>query len=171
MKKSWHKLELMEKNKTKAASPLVATVILFFLALLLGILIVNFSSYVEDSSDICQEIYEIKLVSLGNKPRICQEQVNISFSSINFLMENNAEKPVFGLHMTFIGDSETPIHLIRDYNITILPYGTSSSKYYFPNTVGTLQQFKLSVYRKLGADLVLCSKTVVAINDVPECSS
>ena len=168
---SQQSIKIMEKNKTRAASPLVATAILFFLALLLGILIVNFSSYIEDSSDICQDIYEIKLVSLGNKPRICQEQTNISSPYINFLMENNAEKPVFGLHMTFIGDSENPTHIIRDYNVTILPYGTSSSKYHFPGTIGTLQQFKLSVYRKLGADLVLCSKTAVAINDIPQCSS
>jgi len=152
----------------KAASPLVATVILFFFALLIGTLIVHFSSYIDHGNAVCNDIDNIDIAISKNNDLICQIDKGNS-SLIRFNILNNEDKPIFGLHMTFIGNtSETPF-IIRDYNTTIVPYGTASKSYSFPKSIGVLQNFKLSVYRKLGVELILCNEAVAVISSIPEC--
>jgi len=155
----------------KAASPFVATVILFALALLLGMFLVNFNTSIEEDIDACKDIYEVNLVSIGNSPRICYKNIDNDTFSLQFLTENKADKPVFGFHITVVGDSDDPIYIMRDYNASIQPYGTISKSYNLPTSIGNLTQFKLSVYRRLGADLILCQRKAIVISDIPDCDS
>jgi len=153
----------------KAASPMTATLILLIFALALGFFIVNIQTYTEESNDICTDIGKVKIAVKNTEPIICKQQFNQTHSLLKTQISNNAEKPIFGFHFTFIGNSGAPIYIHRDYNTTLLPYGGISKIFYYPNSIGILQQVKISSYRKLGADLYLCSKTPIVISEVPDC--
>ncbi len=163
-----------KKNKQrllkKGASPLVATIILFFFGILIGLLIVRFDNQIRQKDTLCDDIHQINLQYRDNKPTICYKPENSSHSSVHLIVENNAEKPVFGLKLSFIGNQSEFYQ--RDYNTTIYPYGgTVSTRYFFPQSIGGLLELRVSVYRKLGIDLILCSKDSFVISEVPECEN
>jgi hypothetical protein len=68
-----------------------------------------------------------------------------------------------------IGSSSTKQHIIRDYDTLIRPYAEVPKEYTYPNSIGTLQNMKISVYRKLGNEIILCDNTAIAISSFPEC--
>lgn len=163
-------MNLINLNK-KAASPMIATIILLVFALTLGFLLVNLTPHIEVDEDICQDIYSIRVLEIKNYPySICQElDVDEAHKSVKFFLKNDANLEVSGLHLTFIGDSFDPIYILRDYNTTIKPGSVVSKKYLFPKTIGDLKQVMISIYRKLDDSDYLCKKYSIALDSIPEC--
>ena len=160
----------MIDNK-KASSPMVTTIFLLIFALSLGFVLVNLDSYIPTYDRVCKGVYDVKIVNVRGEPRVCQAiDEDPANSSIQILIANEApDSNVDGLHLTFIGNSDNPVYVLRDFETTIKPSGVVSKKYKFPKSIGNLQQVKISIYRKIVSRLELCQKYSMIVASVPEC--
>lgn len=159
------------KLNKKSASPMLTTVFLLIFALSLGFVLVNLDTYMPSSKNICQDLYEVKVVNVKGLPWVCQKlNADAENNALKILLANEAEETtVSGLHLTFLGSSENPVHIIRDYDTVIQPAATVAKKYNYPKSIGELQQVKVSVYRKQGSKLELCTKYSIIVDSIPEC--
>lgn len=155
-------------SSRKAASPLIATVILFLIALVIGYFVTTITPKLE-TYDICEGIRDVQIHLIGEK--LCYVGFNATHNSLSFLVENRYNAPIYGYHMTLIGDSEQQVDVGRNYEFIISPYATVSLNYLYPNSIGYLKSMRLSFYRKLGNDLVLCENDFQAISSIEECSN
>ena len=163
----------MKKTKLnkKATSPMLTTIFLLIFALALGFVLVNLNDIMPEQDKVCEGMYAVKIVRVRNQPRICQEvSLDANESVLKVLLTNEAEDTnVDGLKLTFIGDSDDPVYILRDFETVIKPDGTISKKYYFPNFIGNLSQVKISLYRQIGNRLEHCSKYSLITNYIPVC--
>jgi hypothetical protein len=155
----------------KATSPFFAVIMLFAFALIIGFILTTIDPIERQSEDSCSGFENIKLLLLNDKPRICYSSLAGENNTIEFLMENNAGFSVEGVHVTTIGDSQSPVFVIRDYNTLILSGGTNFRKYFYPKSIGNLTQVKIAVYKKQANELVLCQKPSIIISSVKACIS
>jgi hypothetical protein len=155
----------------KASSPLFATIALLIFALSLGFLLIAFDPYVKRSDDICRDVHNIKVLNIKNyQNSYCQvTSQEGSNNSLKILLRNEAESSISGLHITFIGNSEDPIYVFRDYDVPLSPGSVVSKRYAFPKSIGSLNQVLVSVYKQIGKSHYLCRKSSAVLGSIPEC--
>ena len=161
------------KNK-KAASPIIAFFISAIFAIGLGVIVLNLNDYAVSQEDICLNSNSIRIALEETGPQICKFNVTADnqeriINLLYFTMENVAEVPIFGYHITMIGDSEDPIYIKRDYDIVVLPYRKLEKVYPIPDSIGNLVQVKIGIYRKLGEERVFCPESNIVTSNIPEC--
>ena len=152
---------------------MLATLVLVIVALTMGIILVSFDNTPKVEETLCEGIYDVNVVYVGDTPRICQRRdVDNENNSVSFLLENKASRDVDGLHMLFIGDSdkaENQVFIVRDYNASIKADGALSKVYKFPKSIGNLEQVKISVYRQMNSYFQLCKKYSIVLDNIPDC--
>lgn len=163
------------KTSKKAAAPIIAFFLSAILALALGIIVMNMNDYALEQENICLNSENVKLTSDDDGMKICVYNItgDSDLDTINFLyfsLENVAEVPVFGYHITMIGDLNKSQYVKRDYDIVVLPYKTLDKTYVVPENLGNIKQVKIGVYRKLGKELVFCPESQIVTSSIPICS-
>jgi len=142
----------------KGATPILATILLFFFALTIGFIIDALQNEEVDYNAVCDQLADVRIVET--------EPFCITDSDIYFTLENNAQNTVFGLHVTFITDKH---YVIRDFNKTLISGDDVFIRYPIPY-VQNLSQLSISVYRQSGLDLIKCPTPSVIVSSFPQCA-
>ncbi|MFT4304163.1 MAG: hypothetical protein ACMXYG_06365 [Candidatus Woesearchaeota archaeon] len=150
------------KNKN-SASPIVATVILFFVALFIGFGVANLTPILTDPK-VCNSIENV-IVKVDNN-NFCYTSLNETHNSFMFRIENNVNSPVYGYRITLVGDID--IDVTRNYDSIVAPYASVSINHIFPK-IGFIKSARISFYRKLGNDLILCESDFINFNYIDLC--
>ncbi|MBW2977628.1 hypothetical protein KY331_02175 [Candidatus Woesearchaeota archaeon] len=153
----------------KAVSPLVATVLLLFVAILLGILVMNWGRAQLEEASECTVDVGLSFVRLNDKPQACYSGSGTT-GAVTFIIENGISTEVSSLQLRIIGTKNV-------YN-TDLPDSHIDKGYSFMRTVpydfnlfGDIRQIRLvpKVRLQPERDPLFCVEQALAVEEINPC--
>ena len=152
----------------KGISPLVSTLILIILAIVIGIIVMNWGRAQLEAGAKCSIETNLKIVELNNAPQICYSATEKGF--IKFIVENGANINIDSLQLRTIGTkdiytTEVPQSKIeKGYTLQkIIPYSTE--------VFGKIKQIRLTpkIIVFAGEPSVLCPEQAQIVENIKEC--
>jgi len=153
----------------KGVSPLTATVLLLFFAILLGILVMSWGRAQLEEASECTVDVGLSLVELNKKPQICYSGSG-SNSALTFIVENGVSTDVSSLQIRIIGTKDI-------YNMD-LPKSYMEKGYSLMKTIpydfnlfGDIRQIRIVPKVKLRPeqDALFCVEQSLIIEKVEPC--
>ena len=153
----------------KAISPLVATVMLLFVAILLGILVMNWGRAQLEEASECTLDVGLSFVRLNDKPQVCYSGSGTE-GALTFIVENGISTDVSSLQLRIIGAKNV-------YNID-LPNSHIEKGYSFMRTVpydfnlfGDIRQLRLVPKVRLfpEQDPLFCVEQAIDTEEISPC--
>jgi hypothetical protein len=164
------KKRMIKLLKTKkAVSPLIATVMLLFVAIVVGVLVMNWGrAQLEDASQ-CTINVGLSFVELNKKPQACYAGSG-SEGAITFIVENGVAIDVESLQLRIIGTKNVYTTEIPDSAVE-KGYSLMQTVPYDFNLFGDIRQLRLvpKVRFLPGEDALLCVEQELVIEDIQPC--
>lgn len=153
----------------KGISPLVATVLLLFVAILLGILVMNWGRAQLEEASECTVDVGISFVELNKKPQICYSGSS-SNGAITFIVENGVSTEVSSLQLRIIGTKDIYITELPDSEID-KGYSLMRTVPYDFNLFGDIRQIRLvpKIILLPNKEPLLCVEQALVIEEISPC--
>ena len=165
----YNHMNISLKDSKRAISPLLSTIILIFLAISIGILVMNWGRAQIEVGAKCAIDSEMQVVYLNGLPQVCYEGSKDS-GYISFIIENGASVDVEKVQLRIIGGKKVYSTEMKD---SFMKKGDALMKtipYNF-DLFGDIRQIKItpkiSMYPGESADL--CPEQALIIENVKEC--
>jgi len=152
----------------RGISPLIATILLLFLAIGLGIIVMNWGRAQVEAASKCSVDIGMKIVELNNIPEICYSGKGAD-GYIHFIVENGPNIDVTGLQIRVVGTRNI-------YNTEIneqikAGYSLMRDMPYDFNQFGGIRQVKISpkVILYPGESAILCPEQAIIAENIRSC--
>ena len=154
--------------KKRAVSPIIATVILLGIAVVLGIIAMNWGRAHLETTAVCSIDTKMKIVEINNLPQVCYKPGEDGF--IRLLVENGPNKEIEKLQLRVISKKQIYTTELPNSRIavgssfmTMVPYNSA--------LFGEIKQIKITpqmiVYKNQPP--VICTEQGIAIEEIRKC--
>jgi flagellin-like protein len=160
-------LNLLQSKK--AVSPLVATILLLAVAIVVGVLVMNWGRAQLEEASQCTIKVGLSFVELNQKPQICYSGSGPQ-GALTFIVENGAASDVESLHLRIIGTKNVYNMNIDDSYIE-KGYSLMKTIPYDFTLFGNIRQIRLVPYIKIlpEEEPLLCVEQSLSIEEVAPC--
>ena len=153
----------------RGISPLVSTIVLIFLAIGIGVVVMNWGRAQLEASSKCAIETGMSIVKLNNIPQVCYSGSGES-GFIKFIVENGANADIDAVRLRTIGSDEIYMLEVPDSSIEkgytlqkVVPYNF--------DIFGKIKQVRLTpkiiVYPEKPG--LICAEQAIIVNNVKEC--
>lgn len=153
----------------RAVSPLIATVMLLVVAIVVGVLVMNWGrAQLEDASQ-CTVNVGLSFVELNKKPQVCYAGAG-SEGAVTFIVENGVAIDVESLQLRIIGTKNVYTTDLPDTAVE-KGYSLMQTIPYDFNLFGDIRQLRLvpKVQFLPGEDALLCVEQALVVEDISPC--
>ncbi|MBD3249591.1 hypothetical protein GF336_06110 [Candidatus Woesearchaeota archaeon] len=157
------------KDSRKGISPLVSTVLLVFLAIGLGVIVMNWGRAQLEENAKCSVDTMMEIVEIGGKEEICYAGSGEN-GFIEFTAENGPNIDISRIRMRVIGSRDIYTVEVPESSISIGGAVKKTVAYNF-NLFGKIRQVKLTPRLELfpGESPILCDEQSIELENIPEC--
>ena len=151
----------------RGIAPLLATVLLIFLATGIGVVVMNVGRAQIEEAAQCAVDVQLKIVALNEKEQICFDRQN---NQIFFIAETGPQIDIDGLRMRVIGQDAILVQGIEESRIersgTLLKYVQ-----YDLNRYGEIRQVRLIPVITLYEEEITCPEQALILEDIRDCET
>jgi len=149
----------------RGIAPLLATVLLIFLATGVGVVVMNVGRAQIEEAAQCAVDVQLQIVELNEKEQICFDRQN---NQIFFIAETGPQIDIDGLRMRVIGQDAI---LVQDVEDSRIERSGSLLKYtqYDLDRYGEIRQVRLTPIVTLYEEEITCPEQALILEDIRDC--
>ena len=151
----------------KAVSPLIATLLLIFAAVVLGVLVMNWGRAQVEAGAKCSVVTDMKFIEIGGVDQICYSAAEKGF--IEFTVENGVNVDIEKLHFRVIGSKK--VYATELTGVIEKAGALKQTVPYNGRLFGEVKQVKITpkIILYPGDPAILCEEQAIVAEKVRKC--
>lgn len=150
----------------KGISPLIATLLLIGLAVVLGLLVINFGRAQIEVAAQCSVKIGMEPVVINDQRQVCVDEEE---EVIRFTVKNGKQLPIRELQVRGVGSNDAFIRTLESSGIN--RSGALVKEFsYDKNRYGSIKQLKIIPRIELYEERITCAERGITINNPRSCS-